>query len=68
MDESRTRPAISIAMSLVSKNPPKDNQLKSNIEESRLEEEPKRCLYYYVRHASNKERYFYLYLKLRYLA
>ena len=61
MDESRTRPDTSnLAISLVSKNPPKDNQLKSNTEEKEL----KRCLYYNGRHPSSKEKYFYLYLEL----
>jgi len=66
MDESRTRPATSLAMSSVSKNPPKDDQSKSNIEGSTSNKNPKRCLYCYIRHAGDKERCFYLYPELRY--
>ena len=67
MDESCTRPATSLAMSSVSKNPPEDDQSKSNTEGSTSNENPKRCSYYYVRHAGDKERCFYLHPELRYL-
>jgi len=63
MDESRTRPATSLAMSLVSKNPSND-QPKSNLEEKELE----RCLHCNGKHPGDKERCFYLHLELRYPA
>jgi hypothetical protein len=67
MDESRTRPTTSsLAMSSVSKNPHKDDQSKSNTEGSTSNKNPKRCSHCYIRHASDKERYFYLHPELRY--
>ena len=45
IDKSCTQPATSITISLVSKKPPKDNKLKSNIEGLTLNNKPKYCLY-----------------------
>lgn len=67
MDESRTRPDTSFAMSSVSKNPPKDDQPRSNAEES-TSKELERCSHCNGKHPGGKERCFYLHPELRYPA
>lgn len=67
MDESRTRPDTSFAMSSVSKNPPRDDQSKSNTEES-TSKELERCSHCNGKHPGGKERCFYLHPELRYPA
>ena len=63
IDKSCTQPATSIAMSLISKKPTKDDPLKPNAE-GLLNKKYKDCMYCGKRHRGSKEKCFYLYPEL----
>lgn len=67
MDKSHTQPDASIAMSSVSKKPSKDDQPKSNTEQS-TPKETRRCSHCNGKRLGDIERCFYLHPELHYLA